>query len=112
MCSTPAKWRGRPTASHLTTLFADSAAPGSIDGPGSLGDVERECRDLDIERLSRLRHHPIAPDHETRRGRQWHPARIFESLARFQHRLLPYDARPADLLQPALRIGYSPMPGL
>src|SRR5262249_60700152 len=84
----------------------------TVDGASLLREVEREGRDLDVERLAGFGDHSVAPDHEAGRRGQWNSARVLVILARLQHRLLADHPRAAHLLQAAIGVGDAPVAGL
>src|SRR5438270_764155 len=65
--------------------------------------------DLDVEALTLRRDHAVSAGHEARRGRERHAARVFERLARLEHRLLAHDAGPAHLLGASHGVGDAPV---
>src|ERR1051326_4997199 len=80
-----------------------------IYGAAHARAVEREGRDFDIEALALRRDHAVRAGHETRRGRERHPARVLERLSRLEHRLFADDAGPAHFLRSPHGIGDAPV---
>src|SRR5262245_169757 len=62
--------------------------------------------------LAGIGDHAVAAEHDARRRLQRHPARIFETFARRDDRLLADDARATNLLHPPDPVGDVPVAGL
>src|SRR5262245_7031668 len=82
-----------------------------VDGPLGVRRIKREGGNLDVKVLARLSHHTVSPNHEARRRRQRHTARVLERLSRLEHGFLANHAGTLDFLQPSMRIRNTPMPG-
>src|ERR1044071_1338910 len=87
----------------------DSGYVGSVQADGLLRRVEREGGDMDEEILAAFRLHLVVADHEARGGRERAATRVFEALARREHRLLADDTRTAHLLKPPEAVGDTPV---
>ena len=74
------------------------------------GNRQRKRRDRNVEREAVLREHLVRAAHRADRRRDAGAARVFEALARLQHRLLAHDPLPADFLDPLLGVGDDPVP--
>src|SRR5437016_1754558 len=72
-------------------------------------DVEGKGRDVRQEMLAALRLHLVIADHEAGRGRQRAAAGVFNALARFEHRLLADNPRPAYFFEVPTAVGDPPM---
>ena len=82
-----------------------------MDLAALVGTFKQERRNFSLKRLSGRRFHLVSAGHGTGRRRQRAAAGVFEHLAWLEYGLGPHDARAANFLDMAYRVGDVPVAG-
>src|SRR5277367_2946533 len=81
----------------------------SIQHAPLIGTIQKKGGNFDVEGLTVLVDHSVAPRHDSARGLERAAGSVTEGLARLQRRLFSYHAGPFDLFEASFAVGNPPM---